>query len=379
MKQTIDTQEELLTIKEASELLKVSEVTVKRYISKDVIPSVKIGGARRIIKNDIWDSFVEKIRHEHNGKTNVVSEPDSPYLVNREIVKEEKKTKLGFNNLTPSEWALLSKNVINETEILNPVWNDLSSPRNKYQLEHGAVYPIKLAERLIKMYSAIGDTVFDPFLGIGSTIIAAQAHERHGVGIELNPKFAQLAEQWLHEVQGLFANDKVYKIINDDCRNMLKHIRKDKIQLTVTSPPYADFIQKSLKDRATVHKTSIIEHENNSTVKQYSEHEHDFGNLPYKDFLKGIKNILKDNFEITKPGGYSCWVVKDYRDTKNKIPYIPFHSDLATVGQEAGWLYQDLIIWDQTGHKKLEQLGFPSVFYVNQNCSFIVVFRKPKA
>jgi len=87
MKQTIDTQEELLTIKEASELLKVSEVTVKRYISKDVIPSVKIGGARRIIKNDIWDSFVEKIRYEHNGKTNIVSEPDSPYLVNREIVK----------------------------------------------------------------------------------------------------------------------------------------------------------------------------------------------------------------------------------------------------------------------------------------------------
>ncbi len=379
MKQTIDSQEELLTIKEASELLKVSEVSVKRYISKDVIPSVKIGGARRIIKNDIWDSFVEKIRHEHNGKTNVVLEPDAPYLVNREIEKKEKKSKPGFNNLTPSEWALLSKNVINETEILNTVWNDLSSPRNKYQLEHGAVYPIKLAERLIKMYSAIGDTVFDPFLGIGSTIIAAQAHERHGVGIELNPKFARLAEQWLHEVQGLFTNDKGYKIINDDCRNMLQHIRKDIIQLTVTSPPYADFIQKSLKDRATVHKTSIIEHENNSTVKQYSEHEHDFGNLPYKDFLKGIKKILQDNFEITKPGGYSCWVVKDYRDTKNKIPYIPFHSDLASVGQEAGWLYHDLIIWDQTGQRRLVLLGYPSVFYVNQNCSFIVVFRKSKA
>jgi len=378
MKQTIDTQEELLTIKEASELLKVSEVTVKRYISKDVIPSVKIGGARRIIKNDIWDSFVEKIRYEHNGKTNIVSEPDSPYLVNREIVKEEKKTKLGFNNLTPSEWALLSKNVINETEILNPVWNDLSSPRNKYQLEHGAVYPIKLAERLIKMYSAEGDTVFDPFLGIGSTIIAAQGLQRHGAGIELNPKFANIAQHWLDDVQGLFANDKLYKIINDDCRNMLKHIRKEKIQLTVTSPPYADFIQKSLKDRATVHKTSIISHENNSTVKQYSEHEHDFGNLPYKDFLKNIKQILKDNFEITKPGGYSCWVVKDYRDTKNKVPYIPFHSDLATVGQEAGWLFQDIIVWDQTGQRRLVLLGYPSVFYVNQNCSFIVVFRKPK-
>ncbi|HAP67406.1 MAG TPA: DNA methyltransferase [Ignavibacteriaceae bacterium] len=335
---TIEKEEELLTVKEAADLLKVSEISVKRYISKEVIPSVKIGGARRIIKNDVWDNFIEKMKHDHNGKNNLVAEPETPYLVKREIDKEEKKSKLGFNGLTPSEWALLSKNVVNESEILNPVWNDLSSPRNKYQLEHGAVYPIKLAERLIKMYSAEGDTVFDPFLGIGSTIIASQGLQRHGVGIELNPKFANIAEQWLADVQGLFANDKIYKIVNDDCRNMLKHIRKDKIQLTVTSPPYADFIQKSLKDRATVHKTSIISHENNSTVKQYSEHENDFGNLPYKDFLKGIKRILKDNFEITKPGGYSCWVVKDYRDTKNKIPYIPFHSDLATVGQNVGYI-----------------------------------------
>jgi len=370
-------KEELLTIKEAAELLKVSEVSVKRYISKEVIPSVKIGGARRIIKNDVWDSFLEKIKDEH--KSNIASEPESPYLVKREIENEEKKSKLGFNDLTPSEWALLSKNVINEDDILNPVWNDLSSPRNKYQLEHGAVYPVKLAERLIKMYSAEGDTVFDPFLGIGSTIIAAQGLNRHAVGTELNPKFANIAQLWLNDVQGLFANNNHYKVINDDCRNMLNHIRKDKVQLTVTSPPYADFIQKSLKDRETVHKTSIIKHENNSTVKQYSEHENDFGNLPYKDFLKGIKYVLKDNFEITKPGGYSCWVVKDYRDTKNKIPYIPFHSDLAVVGQEAGWLYQDLIVWDQTGQRRLVLLGYPSVFYVNQNCSFIVVFRKQKS
>lgn len=63
---------------------------------------------------------------------------------------------------------------------------------------------------------------------------------------------------------------------------------------------------------------------------------------------------------------------------KNKIPYIPFHSDLARVGEESGWLYQDLIVWDQTGQRRLVLLGYPSVFYVNQNCSFIVVFRKPK-
>ena len=145
-----------------------------------------------------------------------VSEPQAEYLVSRELAKEEKKSKLGFNGLTPSEWALLSKNVVVEEDLLNPVWNDLSSPRNKYQLEHGAVYPIKLCERLIKMYSAEGDTVFDPFLGIGTTMIAAQQLNRHCIGTELNPKFAGIAQTWLNDVQGLFGNDKHYKIVNDD-------------------------------------------------------------------------------------------------------------------------------------------------------------------
>ena len=110
--------EELLTIKEAAELLKVTKVTVKRYIAKEIIPSVKIGGLRRIIKGDIWDDFLLKMR------------------------KEEKKAKLGFNVFTHTEWALMSKNVIVEDDLLNPVWNDLSSPRNKYQLEYGAVIPL---------------------------------------------------------------------------------------------------------------------------------------------------------------------------------------------------------------------------------------------
>lgn len=87
-------KEELLTIKEAAELLKVSEVSVKRYISKEVIPSVKIGGARRIIKNDVWDAFFEKMQQEHNEKMSIVAEPENPYLVKREIDKEEKNPNL---------------------------------------------------------------------------------------------------------------------------------------------------------------------------------------------------------------------------------------------------------------------------------------------
>lgn len=274
--------------------------------------------------------------------------------------KERVTKRLGFNGLTPTQWAQLSKNV----------WNDLSSPRNNHQLEHGAVFPIKLAERLIQMYSAEGDSVLDPFLGIGTTLVAAQNLKRHGVGTELNTRFAKIAEMWLEENRNLFSKELCYKIVNDDCRNLLNYVRPEKIQVTVTSPPYADFIRKSVEDRKTVHKKSVIKHENNSTVKAYSDDSRDFGNLPYKDFLVEIKKVLLANFTVTKNGGYSAWVVKDYRDTKNKVPYVPFHSDLARAGEEVGFKFHDLIVWDQTGQRRLILLGYPTVFYTNQNSNF---------
>ena len=98
------------------------------------------------------------------------------------------------------------------------------------------------------MYSKENDTIFDPFLGIGTTMIAAQQLNRHCIGIELNKKFTGIAKEWLKETQKANKNQMYYKIVNDDSRNLIKHIRKSKIQLTVTSPPYADFIQTSLKD-----------------------------------------------------------------------------------------------------------------------------------
>lgn len=293
-------------------------------------------------------------------------QPSARCLGTDEAVAREKAQR-AFNGLSPSEWAALSKNV----------WNDLSSPRNAKQLEHGAVFPVKLAERLILMYSRAKDAVLDPFAGIGTTLVAAQNAGRHAVGLELNTRFAQMAQEWVNENCPLLEGGKMrYRVVNDDCRNLLRHVKRDGIQLTVTSPPYADFIRRSVLDRKKTHKKSVIVRANNSTVKPYSDDKRDLGNLPYPQFMEEAEAILHLNFAATKPGGYAAWVVKDYRDTANKIPYIAVHSDLATAGERAGFKFHDLIVWDQTGQRRLVLLGYPSVFYTNQNCSFIVIFRK---
>ena len=278
--------------------------------------------------------------------------------------KEQIQKEKTFNGLTAREWTSLSRNV----------WNDVSSSRKKHHLKHGATYPQALSDRLIRMYSKEGDLVFDPFLGTGTTLISAKLMNRNGVGIELSEEFFEYASEQINEPSLLASSD--LKIYNDDCRNLEKYLEDNSIQVTVTSPPYADFIQKSLKDREKTHKNSKIRHENNSTVRQYTELDNDFGNLSYQEFLNQTEDLLASIYKKTKQGGYSAWVVKDYRDTKNKIPYIDFHSDLAKIGQNVGFKYQDLIVWDQNEQRSLVLLGYPSVFYTNQNCSFIVIFRK---
>ena len=59
---------------------------------------------------------------------------------------------------------------------------------------HPAPYPLELAERIIRMFSFVGDTVLDPFLGSGTTTIAASRWGRNSVGIEVEPSYLTSAQ-----------------------------------------------------------------------------------------------------------------------------------------------------------------------------------------
>lgn len=281
-----------------------------------------------------------------------------------------------FNGLSAREWAALSSSV----------WNDVSSTRSKKHLDHGATYPEKLCNRLISMYSREGDLVLDPFLGTGTTVIAAIKNGRNGIGIELTDRFYSVAyESIISTVNStqltMFDNERPfgeYNLFKGDCSEILKKLDNETVQLTITSPPYADLIHKVVEDRSKTHKNSRFVSENNATTNLYSDDERDLGNMPMEQYIRQVENIMKELFRVTKPGGYNAWVVKDFRDTKNGIPYIDLHSKIAMAGEINGFKYHDLIIWDQNAHRKLVLLGYPSTFYVNQNHSYIVIMRKPK-
>lgn len=75
--------------------------------------------------------------------------------------------------------------------------NVLSVGKNREALGHGAAYPVALPEFFIKAYSDAGDVVFDPFMGSGSTLIAAERLGRKGYGTEISPAYCDvIVKRW---------------------------------------------------------------------------------------------------------------------------------------------------------------------------------------
>lgn len=71
----------------------------------------------------------------------------------------------------------------------------------KISKEHGAVFPEKLAEEIIKNFSNKGDLVLDPFIGSGTTAVVCRNLNRDFIGIEISPEYCQIAEKRLDKKQ----------------------------------------------------------------------------------------------------------------------------------------------------------------------------------
>lgn len=79
---------------------------------------------------------------------------------------------------------------------------------------HPSPFPLKLAERIVRMFSFVGDTVLDPFMGSGTTLLAAGIWGRNGIGYEIDTKYVQYA----------------YKRLRDDARLANSQIKLAKLR-----------------------------------------------------------------------------------------------------------------------------------------------------
>jgi DNA modification methylase len=84
------------------------------------------------------------------------------------------------------------------------IWSGVTGASTKDQ---PAPYPVELAERLIRMFSFVGDTVLDPFMGTGTTALAASKWGRNSINFEIDAEYLSFAAKRLEgELSSLFSN-----------------------------------------------------------------------------------------------------------------------------------------------------------------------------
>ena len=89
------------------------------------------------------------------------------------------------------------------------IWSGLTGASTRH---HPAPYPLELAERLVRMFSFVGDTVLDPFMGTGTTTLGALRWGRHSIGVELDPEYYELARNRIQTGQADLRNQATVRV-----------------------------------------------------------------------------------------------------------------------------------------------------------------------
>jgi len=259
-----------------------------------------------------------------------------------------------MNNLSGKEWLQNSFSI----------WRDIRKNKEELKLKHPAMFPIALAEKLIKIYTKHdGEVILDPFVGVGSTIIGAKNLKKKGIGIELNPEFVKIAKERLSQ-ETLEKNNLSYepKIYCGNSKELRKFVKENSVDLCINSPPYWDILnqKRTVDDRK---------------IGNYSNSANDLGNIKsYEEFLKELKEVYSEVYKVLKPNKRCCVVVMDIR---KKDKFYPFHIDITKIMEEIGFELEEFIIWDrQHEYNNMKTLGYPWVFRFNKVHEFICIFWK---
>ena len=113
----------------------------------------------------------------------------------------------GYRTPTPEQRRLSVLSDVEFNEWFQQIWTlSGASTRNG----HPAPFPEKLANRLIRMFSFVGDTVLDPFLGSGTTMLAAAKIGRNSIGVEVDENYALQSKARMEKAFGMFDREIIF-------------------------------------------------------------------------------------------------------------------------------------------------------------------------
>jgi len=138
----------------------------------------------------------------------------------------------------------VSREIKEKSKISKEDWNQYFTGHWNFngvkQDKHLAMFPEELPKRLIKMFSFVGDTILDPFLGSGTTTLAAKKLDRNSIGYEINKKFLPIIKEKIGANKKELFKEAAFEIIEQKDENIdykseiskLPYIFKDSIKFS---------------------------------------------------------------------------------------------------------------------------------------------------
>ena len=237
---------------------------------------------------------------------------------------------------------------------------------------HPATYPISLASRCISLFTHEGELVLDPFVGSGTTLVAARDLNRNAVGFDLKPEYVDLAEDRLAESPYLENTTQV--AICGDARTIPDKLEPASVSLILTSPPYANLLNRPRQNKSR----RGPERKNGQYLKteQYSQDPRDLGVLELDNYQEAMADIYGSLFPLLKERGHCVIDVPDmWLDNRR----ITIHTAVVDALRSVGYELRNTIIWDRTNIvNRVGIFGWPSN-YITMGTTFeyLLDFWKP--
>jgi len=266
-----------------------------------------------------------------------------------------------LNDLTGKEWIKFTKS-----------WFIHRPPRRKdNEILHPAKYPETLIGEFIKFFTKENGWVIDPFLGTGSTLIAAGDTNRNCVGIEINRKYFNISKSRVNK--GKYSSILIPLLGSSLELNKLlsKNETVSRVfDLAITSPPYWNQLERNFLRQK--------ERKENGLDTKYSSKKDDLGNISqYEDFLEFQAKIFDQIFDVMKEGSYLVIITNNVYFKGELYPLAFDTAKSLTRREKKSWILKDEKIWLQDD-KPLIALGVNNAWVGNRHHQYCLIFRKEK-
>ena len=237
---------------------------------------------------------------------------------------------------------------------------------------HPATFPIALAKKVIELFTHRGELVLDPFVGSGTTLLAASDCERNAVGFDLNRDYIEVANSRIVKLPP--PNNTKQIAICDDARNISEYLEKETVSVIFTSPPYANMLNRKRLNKSR--RGDLRKNSQYLKVEQYSQDKRDLGVLTLEEYSSEMGKIFAGLLPLLKPKGHCVVNVPDMWWENERIT---IHASLIDSLRHEGYELRNIIIWDRTNIvNKVGIFGWPSN-YITMGTTFeyLLDFYKP--